>query len=41
MTKHDTEYLTTMADPKLKEALNIYRLSEHGLAIERGHHRQT
>ena len=31
------EYLTTVTDPNLRK----YRLSEHGLAIERGRHRQT
>ena len=35
------EYLTTMTDPKLRQSLTMYRLSEHSLAIERGHHRQT
>ena len=33
------EYLTTVTDPKLWKAM--YRLSEHSLAIERGHCRQT
>ena len=35
------EYLTTVTDPNLRKALTMYRLSEHSLAIEKGHHRQT
>ena len=35
------EYLTTVTDPKLRKALTMYRLSEHSLAIEKGHRRQT
>ena len=35
------EYLTTVTDPKLRNALTMYRLSEHSLAIEKGHRRQT
>ena len=33
------EYLTTVADPKLRKASTMYRLSEHGLATEKGRHR--
>ena len=35
------EYLTTVADLNLRKALAMYRLSEHGLAIEKGHQRQN
>ena len=35
------EYLTTVTDPYLRNALTMYRLSENSLAIEKGRHRQT
>ena len=35
------EYLPTVTDPKLRKSLTMYRLSEHSLAIENGHRRQT
>ena len=35
------DYLTTVTDRKLRKTLTRYRLSEHSLAIETGHHRQT
>ena len=35
------EYLTTVTDPNLREALTMYILSEHSLAIEKDCHRQT
>jgi hypothetical protein len=31
----------TVTDPKLRKSLTMYRLSEHSLAIEKGHCRQT
>ena len=38
--KHSTQwqnkYLTTHTDPNLSKALNMYRLSEHSLAIGKG-----
>ena len=35
------EYLTTVTDPNLRNALTMYRLSENSLAIEKGRCRQT
>ena len=35
------EYLSTVNDPKLRKTLTRYRISEHSLAIEKGHPRQT
>ena len=35
------EYLTIVADPNLRKALAMYRLSEHSRAIEKGRHRHT
>jgi hypothetical protein len=35
------EYLTTGIDTISRKALTMYKLSEHGLAIERGRRRQT
>ena len=35
------EYLNTVADPKLRKVLTMFRLSDHNLTIERGRHRQT
>ena len=35
------DYLTTVTDRKLRKTLTRYRLSEHSLARETGHHRQT
>jgi hypothetical protein len=35
------EYTVAVTDPNLRKALTMYRLSEHSLAIEKGHHRQT
>ena len=35
------EYLTTVTDPNLRKALTMYILSEHSLAIEKGHRRQN
>ena len=35
------EYVTTVTDSNLREALTMYRLGEHSLAIEKGHRRQT
>ncbi len=34
------EYLSCVKDHKLRKTLTKYRLSDHGLAIERGRHRQ-
>ena len=35
------EYLTTVTDPNLRNALTMYILSEHSLAFEKGRCRQT
>ena len=35
------KYLTTVTDPNLRKALTMYRLSKHGLAIDKGCRSQT
>ena len=35
------EYLTNVTDPNLRKALTMYRLSEHSLAIAKGHRKEA
>ena len=35
------DYLSTATDPKWRNSLTMYRLSEHSLPIEKGHRKQT